>query len=187
MKAEVVVVALLTFLFFDREVLQSGSGVNFISVRRILGKLPGNFSANFVGEFFSANCSALFSQDFSPPPPQQKKVTPKIHAQNCRHSSPISFLHAGFLLTVTGEINSFIGKSRPKVHLNLCKTWENKSLLAPISGKKKAHKHKSFWPVTPPVTRGSPDREARGQSFMCYPRNPRNINLFVRIPDREDR
>ena len=56
-----------------------------------------------------------------------------------------------------------------------------------ISGKKKAHKHKSFWPVTPPVTRGSPDREARGQSFMYYPRNPRNINLFVRIPDREDR
>ena len=48
-------------------------------------------------------------------------------------------------------------------------------------------KHKSFWPVTPPVTGGSPDREARGQSFMCYPRNPRNINLFVRMPDREDR
>ena len=57
----------------------------------------------------------------------------------------------------------------------------------PPSGKKKAHKHKSFWPVTPPVTGGSPDREARGQSFMCSPRNPRNINLFVRIPDQEDR
>ena len=55
------------------------------------------------------------------------------------------------------------------------------------SGKKKAHKHKSFWPVTPPVTGGSPDRKARGQSFMYYPRNPRNINLFVRIPDWEDR
>ena len=55
------------------------------------------------------------------------------------------------------------------------------------SGKKKAHKHKSFWPVTPPVTGGSPDREVRGQSFMCYPRNPRNINLFVLIPDWEDR
>ena len=54
------------------------------------------------------------------------------------------------------------------------------------SGKKKAHKHKSFWPVTLPVTGGSPDREARGESFMHYPRNPRNINLFVRIPDRED-
>ena len=55
------------------------------------------------------------------------------------------------------------------------------------SGKKKAHKHKSFWPVTPPVTGRSPDREARGQSFMYYRQNPRNINLFVRIPDREDR
>ena len=60
-------------------------------------------------------------------------------------------------------------------------------LLVHVSGKKKAHKHKSFWPVTPPVTGGSPDREARGQSFMCYPRNPRNIHLFVRTPDREDR
>ena len=59
-------------------------------------------------------------------------------------------------------------------------------------GKKKAHKHKSFWPVTPPVTGGSPDRESRGQSFMYCPRNPRNINLFVRYPtgrtgDRGDR
>ena len=41
------------------------------------------------------------------------------------------------------------------------------------------------WPLRWPG--GSPDREARGQSFMYYPRNPRNINLFVRIPDREDR
>ena len=55
------------------------------------------------------------------------------------------------------------------------------------SGKEKAHKHKSFRPVTPPVTLGSPDLEARSRSFMCYPRSPRNINLFVRIPDREDR
>ena len=61
------------------------------------------------------------------------------------------------------------------------------STVGNSSGKKKAHKHKSFWPVTPPVTGGSTDREARRQSFMCYPRNPRNINLFVRIPDREDR
>ena len=34
-----------------------------------------------------------------------------------------------------------------------------------VSGKKKAHKHKSFWPVTPPVTRGFPDREAMGSKF----------------------
>ena len=51
----------------------------------------------------------------------------------------------------------------------------------------KAHKHKTFWPVTPLVIGGSPDRQARGQRFMCYPRNPRYINLFVRAPDREDR
>ena len=62
--------------------------------------------------------------------------------------------------------------------------WKSWTSCSP---KKKAHKHKSFWPVTPPVTGGSPDGKARGQSFMCYPRNPRNINLFVRVPDREDR
>ena len=27
---------------------------------------------------------------------------------------------------------------------------------------------------------------SKGQRFMCYLRNPRNINLFVRVPDRED-
>ena len=72
----------------------------------------------------------------------------------------------------------------PRIILNL-HLWVQKD----PSGKKKALKHKSFWGVTPPVTGASPDREARGQRFMCYPRNPRNINLFVRIPgpDREDR
>ena len=45
-----------------------------------------------------------------------------------------------------------------------------------------------IWPVTPPATGGSPDREARGQRFTCCPRSPRNIiNLFVQIPDHEDR
>ena len=34
------------------------------------------------------------------------------------------------------------------------------------SGKRKAHKHKSFWPVTPPVTRGSPDRRP-GVKDLC--------------------
>ena len=31
---------------------------------------------------------------------------------------------------------------------------------------KKEHKHKSFWPVNPPVTGHSPDREATGQCFV---------------------
>ena len=47
-----------------------------------------------------------------------------------------------------------------------------------VSGKKKAHKHKFFGPVTPPVTGGSPDREAGGQSFMCYPRKPKEHKSF---------
>ena len=58
------------------------------------------------------------------------------------------------------------------------------------SGKEKAHKHKQNFPVTARVGGGSPDRAARGlptggqgQKF----RNPRNINIFVRVPGREDR
>ena len=55
------------------------------------------------------------------------------------------------------------------------------------SGKEKAHKHKQFCPVIAWVGGGSTDRVARGQIFMCCVRNPRNINIFVRVPGREDR
>ena len=53
--------------------------------------------------------------------------------------------------------------------------------------KGKAHKHQQFFPVTGQVGGGSPDRVARGQTFMCCVRNPRNINIFVQVPGREDR
>ena len=62
-----------------------------------------------------------------------------------------------------------------------------------LSGKEKAHKHKKIFPVTARVRGGSPDRVggfsrpvARGQKFMCCVRNPRNINVFVRVPGREE-
>ena len=58
------------------------------------------------------------------------------------------------------------------------------------SGKEKAHKHKQFGPVTACLGEGgggSPDRVARGQMVMCCVRNPRNINILVRVPGREDR
>ena len=65
--------------------------------------------------------------------------------------------------------------------------------FVPRSGKEKAHEHKSIFPVTgrvwgglltgwPGVSRPV----ARGQEFMCCVRNPRNINIFVRLPGRED-
>ena len=38
-----------------------------------------------------------------------------------------------------------------------------------------------------PVLAGGQGRKARGQNFMCCVRNPRNINIFVRVPGREDR
>ena len=111
----------------------------------------------FLSEFVRKQKSANF-----------RPFSPGLHTQNCRYSSPISHLW-----TKTSKVLMTIFCLRGRSQLN--------------SGKKKARKHKSFWPVTPPVTGGSPNREARGQRFMCYPRNPRNINLFVRIPDREDR
>ena len=55
------------------------------------------------------------------------------------------------------------------------------------SGKRKAHTHKYFWQVTPPVTGQSPDREARSHMFINYLRNPRNINRFARVSGREYR
>ena len=62
------------------------------------------------------------------------------------------------------------------------------------SGKEKAHKHKQIFPVTaragggglPTGWGGGVSRPvARGQKFMCCVRNPRNINVFVRVPGRE--
>ena len=60
--------------------------------------------------------------------------------------------------------------------------------------KKKAHKHKHISPLTARVARGLPTwwpgvsrPVARGQKFMCCARNAMNINIFVRVPGREDR
>ena len=63
-----------------------------------------------------------------------------------------------------------------------------------VSGKEKAHKHKQILPVTARVGGGALPTGwpgvsrpvARGQKFMCCVRNPRNINIFVRVPGRED-
>ena len=61
------------------------------------------------------------------------------------------------------------------------------------SGKEKAHKHKQIFPVIAraggglPIGWGRVTRPvARGQRFMCCVRNPRNINVFVRVPGREE-
>ena len=62
------------------------------------------------------------------------------------------------------------------------------------SGKEKAHKHKQIFPVPARAGGGSPDRVGGGspdrwpgvKKFMCCVRNPRNINVFVRVPGREE-
>ena len=74
---------------------------------------PANF-AQIAGEFLSefwwriliANFSALFFQGFRPP----RKFTPKIHVQNCRHSSPISLSWTQNLFTAI-----FCLRGRPKI------------------------------------------------------------------------
>ena len=67
---------------FGPDVMQSGFGVNFLfwsgelqeNCRRISQRI---LMANFDSEIFGLVFPGL-------------QVTPKIHAQNCRHSSPIS-------------------------------------------------------------------------------------------------
>ena len=66
------------------EVLQSGFGFTILDWR-ILGKVSANVSANFSPEILHV------FPGFQPPPPQ-KKFAPRIHTQNCRHSSPISLV-----------------------------------------------------------------------------------------------
>ena len=65
--------------------------------------------------------------------------------------------------------------------------WTPGGVRKVCAGRKKAHQHKYFWPVTPSVRGQSPGRVTRGQRFMYYPRNPRNINLVARVSDQEDR
>ena len=84
-------------------------------------------------------------------------------------------------------------KIRPKPLIDPAKSgWPQIRLNPSLSGKirqnpdflrkenLKAHKHKSFWSVTPAETGQSPYREAMGQMFMYYVRNPWNINLFAK-------
>ena len=64
-------------------------------VWRNSGKLPTNFSANSDGKFFPRIFRRCCSGVSAPP----KKFTAKIHAQNCRHSSPISLSQTQKFLT----------------------------------------------------------------------------------------
>ena len=54
-------------------------------------KIAGEFPKDFWWRILPANFSALFSPELQAP----QNVTPKIHAQNCRHSSPISRFQTG--------------------------------------------------------------------------------------------
>ena len=68
------------------DVMQSGFEVKFLFWSGEFRKIAGEFLSEFWWRILIANFSALFFQGFRPP----KKFTPKIHVQNCRHSSPIS-------------------------------------------------------------------------------------------------
>ena len=71
--------------------------------------------------------------------------------------------------------------------------WQVEKSSPKISGKEKAHKHKQIFSVTArvggvfrPGGRGSPDRWSGVKSLCAVWRNPRNINVFVRVPGREE-
>ena len=75
-----------------------------------------------------------------------------------------------------------------------CIRTRQRSREGVVSGKEKAHKHEQIFPVTARVGGGLPTGwpgvsrpVARGQKFMCCVWNQRNINIFVRVPGREDR
>ena len=68
-------------------------------------KIAGEFLSEFWWRILIAKFSALFSQGFRPP----TKFTPKIHVQNCRHSSPISLSWTQNLFTAI-----FCLRGRPK-------------------------------------------------------------------------
>ena len=104
----------------DPEVLQSGFGVIFnILAWRNLGKLQANFSANFDGDFFR-NFFGLVFQGFRTPPPQ-KRITPKIHSQTCRHSSPISLSRTQHFCT---PIFCFLGRPKNVWRISLNFGWD---------------------------------------------------------------
>ena len=69
-------------------------------------KIAGEFLSEFWWRILIANFSALFFQGFRPP----KKFTPKIHVQNCRHSSAISLSWTQNLFTAI-----FCLRGRPRI------------------------------------------------------------------------
>ena len=58
---------------------------------------------------------------------------------------------------------------------------------ASLKKAKGTQKHKWSWPVSPPVRGQSPSRIARGEMFMHYPWNSRNISPSGLEPCQEDR
>ena len=68
--------------------MQNGCGMNFYFGPANFRKIAGEFLSKFGWRILIANFSALLFQGFRPP----KEFTPKIHVQNCQHSSPFHVL-----------------------------------------------------------------------------------------------
>ena len=84
---------------------KADSGCVFSALaRRILGKLSANFAASFDGKMYKQTFGSYFSRVARPPPPRS------IHAQNRRHSSPISLSRTQFLFRLI-----FCLRGRPTV------------------------------------------------------------------------
>ena len=121
----------------DLDVLQSGLGVNFSFGSANFRKLPADFSANLGWRNFSAIFSAFFFQDFRPP----KEFTPKIHAQNCQHSSLISLSRIQFLFTpsvrgppVALHVSRYTCRSRCPQNPGVFQVWQQYRATPPLKG-----------------------------------------------------
>ena len=92
--------------FLSPRFCRADLGWNYQLAQRVFRKIDGEFLSEFWWRNFARNFFCLIVSRISGPP---KKIMPKIHAQNCWHSSPIfsnpKYSHGDFLLS--GEIKVF--------------------------------------------------------------------------------
>ena len=97
---------------------------------------------------------------------------------NCKHRSDA---HARFAGSIRPSESSICLKNKPVQ----CFCSRRGRVVTQDSGEEIAHKHEQFCPVTVWVRGGFSRLGVQGSnvSVLCV-RNPRNINIFVRVPGR---
>ena len=164
-----------SYIGWSRRYAERIWGEFFILVRRILGKLPANFSANFDGEFWKRIFRPCFSRFSGHPKNSRPKFTsrivgiplqfhflePKIYSR--RFSAYVGDQHWAALIQWKGgdgRGGGFISGCQyvvsPHGRTGNRTVTQMRHTLPFESGKKKAHKHKLFCPVGPSFHRICP-------------------------------